>query len=719
MKTNIKKFLAVLLTVCMLFSVLTVSLTAQATTLTGSLTLDTRVSASGTVYYSFTAPKTATYIFSSEYDETYTDTVGYLYSDPDFLVLLTNNDDGGDSSNFKFSYQLTAGVTYYLLARPYDQEATFSYYIKVTEAPSVSKIEFAKCTLDVIEADTAMGYWDTYIDSYGNEKKWFCYNTYWIVYNSQYKVTYSNGTTETIYGYDSDLTYSDTQSYSKKWKVGGTNKVKVTYFGKSVSYSVDIKETNIKSLKVVDEGSFKYLENNEGNGNWQADYNKQKFWFEYSPIYAVSAATIKVTYKNGKSEYIDFDNYMLSSADITTKQDVDTQWSIGGKKNTITINIQGVKTTINAKIKKDTTDKDFKWQFDVYSKTASLEEYIGSKKTGVEIPEKVNGYEVTEIQSDAFYGTNFYKNKSNWKDGALYIGDWLIKVNTSDTKFTVKSGTKHIASYAFSDCEKLQKLTLPSSIETIGYNYFSVLEKITFKGSPEKWSNISSYIWSYLGSYECNVTGSACSHDWKWVTDKKATKYINGSKHKECSKCGTYKSNSAKETISMEKATISGIKNKTYTGKSLTQSLTVKVGKTTLKKDTDYTVTYKNNKKVGTATVTIKGKGSYTGTVSKTFKITPVKTTVKKITAASKSLKIKITKKSTQVTGYQIQYSTSKTFKAKYTKTKTVKSYKTTSVTLKSLKAKKTYYVRVRTYKTVDGKKYYSAWSSYKTKKTK
>ena len=62
-------------------------------------------------------------------------------------------------------------------------------------------------------------------------------------------------------------------------------------------------------------------------------------------------------------------------------------------------------------------------------------------------------------------------------------------------------------------------------------------------------------------------------------------------------------------------------------------------------------------------------------------------------------------------------YSTSKTFKK--ATTKTVKSYKTTSTTLKNLKAKKTYYVRVRTYKTVSGKKYYSAWSSYKTKKTK
>ena len=76
-----------------------------------------------------------------------------------------------------------------------------------------------------------------------------------------------------------------------------------------------------------------------------------------------------------------------------------------------------------------------------------------------------------------------------------------------------------------------------------------------------------------------------------------------------------------------------------------------------------------------------------------------------------------ITKKSTQVTGYQIQYSTSKTFSS--AKTAPVSSYKTTSVTLKSLSAKKTYYVRVRTYKTVNGTKYYSGWSTYKCAKTK
>ena len=55
----------------------------------------------------------------------------------------------------------------------------------------------------------------------------------------------------------------------------------------------------------------------------------------------------------------------------------------------------------------------------------------------------------------------------------------------------------------------------------------------------------------------------------------------------------------------------------------------------------------------------------------------------------------------------------------KSAKTATIKKNKTTSTTIKKLKAKKTYYVRIRTYKTVQGKKYSSTWSKVKSVKTK
>ncbi|MBR0447587.1 MAG: fibronectin type III domain-containing protein, partial [Clostridia bacterium] len=156
----------------------------------------------------------------------------------------------------------------------------------------------------------------------------------------------------------------------------------------------------------------------------------------------------------------------------------------------------------------------------------------------------------------------------------------------------------------------------------------------------------------------------------------------------------------------------------TYTGGVKKPTVTVKNANGTKLTTSSYTVTYASGRKnIGTYKVTIKMKGNYTGTKTLTFKIVPAKTTLGTLTAGTKKLTIKWTKKTTQVTGYQIQYSTSKSFKSY--KTKTVSGYKTTSTSLTGLKAKTTYYVRVRTYKTVNGVKIYSAWSTIKYKKTK
>ena len=95
----------------------------------------------------------------------------------------------------------------------------------------------------------------------------------------------------------------------------------------------------------------------------------------------------------------------------------------------------------------------------------------------------------------------------------------------------------------------------------------------------------------------------------------------------------------------------------------------------------------------------------------------PKKTKIKKVKAAKKALAV-TWKKVSGVKGYQVQAATDKKFK-KNKKTVTIKKQKTTKTTVKKLKAKKKYYVRVRTYKTVNGKKVYSSWSSAKSVKTK
>lgn len=88
----------------------------------------------------------------------------------------------------------------------------------------------------------------------------------------------------------------------------------------------------------------------------------------------------------------------------------------------------------------------------------------------------------------------------------------------------------------------------------------------------------------------------------------------------------------------------------------------------------------------------------------------PSATQITSIKAVDNGFKVKWKKKS--VTGYQVQYSTSKKFAKKGTKVLKVNKAKTTSKTVKKLKAKKKYYVRVRTYKTVKKKNYYSKWSA-------
>ncbi len=87
-----------------------------------------------------------------------------------------------------------------------------------------------------------------------------------------------------------------------------------------------------------------------------------------------------------------------------------------------------------------------------------------------------------------------------------------------------------------------------------------------------------------------------------------------------------------------------------------------------------------------------------------------------KITPGKKSLKLKW-KKQSGITGYQIQYAQKKSFSGK--KTVRIKSSKTTSKNITKLKSKKKYYIRIRAYKTVKGKKYYGSWSKAASKKTK
>ena len=205
-----------------------------------------------------------------------------------------------------------------------------------------------------------------------------------------------------------------------------------------------------------------------------------------------------------------------------------------------------------------------------------------------------------------------------------------------------------------------------------------------------------------------------------WITDKVAAVGVKGRKHRSCTVCGAVVESAdipALSPKSISSASVSlSIATYSFDGKVKTPSVTVKLGSTALRNGIDYVVSYRNNKNVGKATVIITGKGLYAGTITRTFVINPAKQSIQKLTAKSKGFYIDYVAKG-HATGYEIQYATNSSFSG--AKKTVITSNKTDKVTVSKLSGNKKYYVRVRTYTTVNGIKYYGAWSAVKTVTTK
>ena len=150
----------------------------------------------------------------------------------------------------------------------------------------------------------------------------------------------------------------------------------------------------------------------------------------------------------------------------------------------------------------------------------------------------------------------------------------------------------------------------------------------------------------------------------------------------------------------------------TYTGKSIRPSVTVTVNGKKIGASA-YKLYYKNNKNSGIGTVQVRGTGKYSR-INKTltFKILPPKTLLTGLKKANRSFTASW-KKNIQATGYQIQFAADSRF-TKERKTVTVGKQSATRYKISGLKNKKTYYVRIRSYKRVGKKVLYSSWSTVK-----
>ena len=207
------------------------------------------------------------------------------------------------------------------------------------------------------------------------------------------------------------------------------------------------------------------------------------------------------------------------------------------------------------------------------------------------------------------------------------------------------------------------------------------------------------------GTYTATATlKTSANYLYKWSDGTTAPKTVS------------WKMSPAKVTPSIKLAATSY----TWDGKAKAPAVTVKVGKSALKKGADYVATYaKGRKDVGKYTVKVAAKGNYSfAAKTLSFVINPKGTSAKAPAASKRALTVKWAKQakkmsSSTVTGYQVQVATDKAFK-KNLKKVIVKGFEKTSVKVFKLKSKTVYYVRVRTYKAVGKATYYSSWSTYK-----
>ena len=226
--------------------------------------------------------------------------------------------------------------------------------------------------------------------------------------------------------------------------------------------------------------------------------------------------------------------------------------------------------------------------------------------TQIQLPAQLN-----KLGTDAFRNCTSL-DKIDIPAGLTQIGPDTF-CNTGLTSVTLHEGLTKIEDGAFHDCLKLKKIRIPKSVTDIGglalgirYNRGNGAEEVIPGGFTVE-----------------GYTGSAAERYVKRMHQSENLYHVFFKDVKFVSIGGQ-----TAAVTNISKTKISALKTRAFTGKPLTQALTITYGGKKLVNGRDYTLTWKNNKNIGTASVTIKGKGKYNGSVTKKFRITVQKNAV-------------------------------------------------------------------------------------------
>ena len=340
-----------------------------------------------------------------------------------------------------------------------------------------------------------------------------------------------------------------------------------------------------------------------------------------------------------------------------------------------------------------------------------------SKLKKIEIPDSV-----TYIGSKAFDGTAFYNTVKNWEDGVLYCGNHLISAKSDVTKITVKASTVSIAAGALDNCESLKKINVlnPKCVINCTIPKTAVIggaEGSTAEDFAQK-NNMS------IDYFE------ECIHSDKVQVVIAATCTEQGAVQSRCADCNKLISQTFTAPLGHTMVITTPAKAPTCTTSGNTQAgyctvcgynevstVIPATGHNFGNNSANCLVCGVANPNYVAPTQPNQNDTNTSNDEDVTVISKPKSASIKKVKGAKKAISV-TWKKVSGVNGYEIQVATDKKFK-KNKKTVTIKKQKTTKTTVKKLKAKKKYYVRVRTYKIVNGKKVYSSWSKVKSVKTK
>lgn len=312
--------------------------------------------------------------------------------------------------------------------------------------------------------------------------------------------------------------------------------------------------------------------------------------------------------------------------------------------------------------------------YQIFNTTLSISTSAKVTYTGSELKPKVTVYDGTTLLSEGKDYTIAYSNHVNVGAGKVTVTGRGKYIGTQSTTFQIHA-------------KPMSGVTI-ASVKAQTYSGNVVTPSISVKEGKLGLTKGKDYTVTYQNNKNAGT----------------ATILITG----KGNYTGTVKTTFVIQKRNIANCQISSIPNQEYTKNKVKPSVSIKAGQTTLKVGTDYKVVYSNNTKMGTAKVTITGIGrNITGTKTVTFKIVPKAVT--KLKAVTSRRRITLTwKASKDASGYEVAYSTSKN--GKYKSWNTTKK---TTFTKTSLTKGKNYYVKVRPYKMVNGKKLYGKYCNY------